>query len=69
MAFPHILGVAFGSDSPPNMRSFACNFGIRPEEASKTHGFLGNHISENDLAFFSDVFFSVLGPITDVLDP
>ncbi|PYI00056.1 C6 zinc finger domain protein [Aspergillus ellipticus CBS 707.79] len=69
MAFPHILGVALGSDSPPKMRSFAYNFGIRPEEASNAHCFLGNLISEEDLGFFSDVYFSVLGPIGDVMDP
>ncbi|KAL4817031.1 C6 zinc finger domain protein [Aspergillus spinulosporus] len=69
MAFPHILGVALGSDSPPQMRSFAYNFGIRPEEASTAHCFLGNLISETDLGFYSRVYFSVLGPIGDVLDP
>ncbi|KAJ5651068.1 C6 zinc finger domain protein [Penicillium longicatenatum] len=68
MAFPHILGVALGSDSPPKTRSFAYNFGIRPEEASNTHCFLGNLISEEDLDFFSEVYFSILGPIGDVLD-
>jgi hypothetical protein len=69
MAFPHILGVALGSDSPPKMRSFAYNFGIRPEEASDAHCFLGNLISEKDLDFFSAVFFSILGPVADVIDP
>ncbi|TVY91577.1 Protein RDR1 [Lachnellula willkommii] len=69
MTFPHILGVALGSDSPPKMRSFAYNFGIRPEETSNTHCFLGNLISEEDLGFFSGAFFSVLGPIGDVIDP
>ncbi|OGM47426.1 C6 zinc finger domain protein [Aspergillus bombycis] len=68
MAFPHILGVALGSDSPPKMRPFAYNFGIRPEEASNAHSFLGNIISEDDLGVFSHAFFSVLGPITDVMD-
>lgn len=69
MAFPHILGVALGSDSPPKMRSFAYNFGIRPEEASDAHCFLGNLILEKDLDFFSAVFFSILGPVADVIDP
>lgn len=69
MAFPHILGVALGSDSPPKMRSFAYNFGIRPEEASNAHCFLGNLISEEDLGLFSGAYFSVLGPIGDVMDP
>ncbi|GFF66312.1 protein RDR1 [Aspergillus lentulus] len=69
MAFPHILSVALGSDSPPKMRSFAYNFGIRPEEASNTHCFLGNLISEKDLGVFSGVYFSILGPIGDVMDP
>lgn len=69
MAFPYILGVALGSDSPPKMRSFAYNFGIRPEEASNAHCFLGNLISEEDLCFFSAAYFSVLGPIGDVMDP
>jgi hypothetical protein len=68
MAFPHILGVALGSDSPPKMRSFAYNFGIRPEEASNAHCFLGNLISKEDLGFFSGAYFSVLGPIGDVID-
>ncbi|KAJ5811903.1 C6 zinc finger domain protein [Penicillium riverlandense] len=69
MAFPHILGVSLGSDSPPKMRSFAYNFGIRPEEASNAHCFLGSLISEKDLSFFSGVYFSILGPIGDVMDP
>jgi hypothetical protein len=69
MAFPHILGMALGSDSPPKMRSFAYNFGIRPEEASNEHPILGNLISEKDLSLFSGVFFSVLGPIIDILHP
>jgi hypothetical protein len=69
MAFPHILSVALGSDSPPKMRSFAYNFGIRPEEASNIHCFLGNLISEKDLDFFSGVYFSILGPIGDMMDP
>ncbi|EAW20383.1 C6 zinc finger domain protein [Aspergillus fischeri NRRL 181] len=68
-AFPHVLSVALGSDSPPKMRSFAYNFGIRPEEASNAHCFLGNLISEKDLGFFSGVYFSTLGPIGDVIDP
>ncbi|PLB50849.1 hypothetical protein P170DRAFT_425147 [Aspergillus steynii IBT 23096] len=69
MAFPHILGVALGSDSPPKMRSFAYNFGIRPEEASHAHCFLGTFISEEDLGEFSAAFFSVFGPIGDMIDP
>ncbi|KAJ5505998.1 hypothetical protein N7453_004955 [Penicillium expansum] len=69
MAFPHILGVALGSDGPPEMHSFAYNFGIRPEEASNTHGLLGKLISEDDLGFFSGVYFSVLAPIGDYMDP
>lgn len=69
MAFPHILGKALGSNDPPRMRSFAYNFGIRPEEASNVHCFLGDLISEEDLSSFSELYFSVLGPISDVIDP
>jgi hypothetical protein len=69
MAFPHILGAALGSDSPPKMRPFAYNFGIRPEEASNSHCFLGNLISEGELESFSGTFLKVLGPIGDVIDP
>lgn len=69
MAFPHILGLALGSDSPPKVNSFAYNFGIRAEEASSAYGFLGNLISEDDLAFYSNVYFSAMGAIGDVLDP
>lgn len=69
MAFPHVLGVALGSNSPPKVRSFAYNFGIRPEEASNPHGLLGNIISEYDLGLFSDIFFSTMAPIADYVDP
>lgn len=69
MAFPHILGVALGSNSPPKTRSFAYNFGIRPEEASNAHCFLGDLISEEDLNLFSGTYFSILGPVMDVIDP
>jgi hypothetical protein len=69
MAFPHILGVALGSDSPPKVNPFAYNFGIRPEEASNAYGFLGKIISEADLAFYSNVYFSTMGSIGDVVDP
>ncbi|KAL4913630.1 hypothetical protein BDW62DRAFT_192184 [Aspergillus aurantiobrunneus] len=69
MAFPHILGTALGSDSPPKMRPFAYNFGVRPEESSNAHCFLGELICEEDLGVLSDVYFSALGPIGDVLDP
>ncbi|KAJ5827294.1 Transcription factor [Penicillium robsamsonii] len=69
MAFPHILSAALGSGSPPKMHSFAYNFGIRPEEAPNAHGLLGKLISEDDLSFFSGVYFSVMAPITDYMDP
>jgi hypothetical protein len=69
MAFPHILSVALGSDSTPKMHSIAYNFGIRPEEASNAHGLLGKLISEDDLGFFSGVYFSVMAPILDYMDP
>ncbi|KAJ5929217.1 hypothetical protein N7454_007065 [Penicillium verhagenii] len=69
MAFPHILGVALGSDSPPKISSFAYNFGIRPEEASNAQSFLGELISEDNLAFYSNAYFSAMGPIGDFLDP
>ncbi|KAJ5950614.1 uncharacterized protein N7479_009027 [Penicillium vulpinum] len=69
MAFPHILGLALGSDNPPKINSTAYNFGLRPEEASNTYGLLGSLISEDDLAFYSDVYFSAMGSILDVMDP
>ncbi|KAJ5198482.1 uncharacterized protein N7498_007599 [Penicillium cinerascens] len=69
MAFPHILGMALGSDSPPKVNSFAYNFGIRPEEASNTCGFLGKIISEDNLAFYSNVYFSAMGSVGDYMDP
>ncbi|KAA8645099.1 hypothetical protein EYZ11_008904 [Aspergillus tanneri] len=69
MAFPHILGVALGSNSPPKVSSFAYNFGIRPEEASNAYDFLGKLLSEEDLSFYSAVYFSVVGPIGDYMDP
>ena len=68
MAFPHILGGVLGSDSLSKMHSLAYNFGIRPEEASSAHVFLGTLISEDDLGFFSGVYFSALAPIGDYMD-
>ncbi|GJN69639.1 hypothetical protein PLICBS_003689 [Purpureocillium lilacinum] len=68
MAFPHILGVALGSDSTPKMHSFAYNFGIRPEEVSSTHDPLGKLITEDDLGFLSRVYFSELAPVIDLMD-
>ncbi|KAK5790645.1 hypothetical protein VI817_007932 [Penicillium citrinum] len=68
MAFPHVLGVALGADTPPRTRSFAYNFGIRPEEESSYHHHLKSLISEEDLISFSDAFFVGLGPVGDVLD-
>jgi hypothetical protein len=56
MAFLHILGMALGSDSPPKIRSFAYNFGIRPEEASNAHCFLGN------LSAYSSCLGKLTGP-------
>ncbi|KAJ5942182.1 hypothetical protein N7516_002350 [Penicillium verrucosum] len=69
MAFPHILGLALGSNNPPKINSTAYNFGIRPEEASNAYGLLGNLISEDNLAFYSGVYFSAMGSIGDVIDP
>lgn len=68
MAFPHVLGVALGSDSPPKMRSFAYNFSIRPEEASNPHGLLGDLISEYGLSTFSGIFYLAIAPIADYID-
>ncbi|KAI9040743.1 uncharacterized protein KD926_007685 [Aspergillus affinis] len=68
MAFPHILSAALGSDCPLKMRSFAYNFGIRPEETSNTHCLLGKLISKNDLGYFAGAYFAALAPIGDLLD-
>ncbi|TQV90342.1 hypothetical protein V2A60_004283 [Cordyceps javanica] len=70
MAFPHVLGAAFGSRSPPRkMRSFAYNFGIRPEEASPhSHGSLSRLIAEEELGRYSQVFFAALAPVADLMD-
>lgn len=69
MAFPHILGLALGSDNPPKVNSTAYNFGIRPEEASNTYGMLGSLISEENLTFYSNVYFTTMGSILDVIGP
>ncbi|OQE29776.1 hypothetical protein PENSTE_c002G07159 [Penicillium steckii] len=68
MAFPHVLGMALGADTPPRTRSFAYNFGIRPEEESTDHRHLSSLISEKDLISFSEAFFVGLGPVGDVMD-
>ncbi|BCS02812.1 uncharacterized protein AKAW2_61076A [Aspergillus luchuensis] len=69
MAFPHVLGVNLGGDSPPRLRSCAYNFGNRPDEASNPHSFLGDLISEQDLSHYAGVYFTVMNPIGDILDP
>ncbi|KAF5568204.1 hypothetical protein FPHYL_2895 [Fusarium phyllophilum] len=69
MAFPHVLGRALGFDSLSKIHPLAYNFGIRPEEASSAHVLLGTLISEDELEFFSGVYFSALAPIGDILDP
>ncbi|KAF5549516.1 hypothetical protein FMEXI_4216 [Fusarium mexicanum] len=68
MAFPHVLGRALGSDSPSKIHSLAYNFGNRPEEVSSAHVLLGTLIAEDELEFFSGVYFSALAPIGDILD-
>lgn len=71
MAFPHVLGVAFGADAhePPKIRSVAWNFGIRPDEASSSssHAHLSSLITEDELSRFSAVFFSAMAPIADLI--
>ncbi|KAF7551140.1 hypothetical protein G7046_g7805 [Stylonectria norvegica] len=69
MAFPHILSEVLGSDSHSKTHSLAYNFGIRPDEASGAHVLLGTLISEVDLEIFSGLYFSVLAPIGDLLEP
>lgn len=69
MAFPHILGTALGSAGSPEMHSSPYNFGIRSDEASYSHGLLGELISEEDLTFFSGVFFSTMALVADFVEP
>ncbi|CAG7972470.1 unnamed protein product [Penicillium olsonii] len=68
MAFPRVLGAALGSDTPPEVRSYAYNFGVRPEEPSNEHGFLGNIIDEVDLILWSQLSNAVLAPLRDLID-
>lgn len=68
IAFPHVLGGLLSAESPSKLHSLAYNFGIRPDEAAGSHEFLGNLIPEEDLARLSDVYFTALAPISDVLD-
>ena len=68
MAFPHVLGAALGSDSRPDMHSFAYNFGIRSEEVSNSHGSLADLISEEDLGLYSGVYFEAIAPLFDFID-
>ena len=72
MAFPHVLCVAFGSHSPPKMRSFAYNFGLRPDKGSAAvpqgHGSLARLITKDELAGLSSVFFSVMALIADLIE-
>ncbi|KAK9452153.1 zn 2cys6 transcription factor [Limtongia smithiae] len=73
MAFPHILGGLLGSNSAPKLHSLAYSFGRRPEAAAATSASappvaLGTLISEEDLRYYSDVYFASGAPICDVLD-
>ncbi|KPI46031.1 Protein RDR1 [Cyphellophora attinorum] len=70
--FPHVLGIALGSSEYTDIlttSSFAFNFGNRPEESSKNRPDLGTLISQAFLAQYSEVFFSSLATVIDLIDP
>lgn len=69
VAFPRYLGLELQSVNPPHLHSFAWNCGIRPEENSTSHPDLANIISKDDCNRFTDVYFEVVHPMFDIIDP
>lgn len=68
VAFPRSLGQSFESQQPLALHSFGWNLGTRPEEISEDSQALVTLISRDDLDIYTSTFFTILGPIFDVVD-
>ncbi|CAI4052423.1 hypothetical protein SKDZ_15G5100 [Saccharomyces kudriavzevii ZP591] len=69
VAFPRCLGLELRSTNPPRLHSFAWHCGIRPEENPNSHILLSGLVTKEEYYRISKVYFSVVHPIFDVVDP
>ena len=68
IAFPRVLELELGSKNPLNLHSFGYNMGVGAEEHPSTLGHLMSLVTEAELSRYSDVFFSSLEPVLELLD-
>ncbi|CAI6901698.1 ANL_collapsed_G0053800.mRNA.1.CDS.1 [Saccharomyces cerevisiae] len=69
VAFPRCLGLELRSTNPPRLHSFAWHCGIRPEENPNSHALLSDLVTKEEYYRISKVYFSVVHPIFDVVNP
>ncbi|CUS21702.1 LAQU0S03e08724g1_1 [Lachancea quebecensis] len=69
VAFARSLGIELQSANPPHLHSFAWNCGLRPEEKSNAHCALFDLITKEETYHFTQIYFSAVHPVFDVVDP
>lgn len=69
VAFPRSLGLELRSTNPPRLHCFAWHCGIRPEEKPNFHVPLSDIVTKEEYYRISKVYFSVVHPIFDIVDP
>ncbi|CAI2034004.1 hypothetical protein SEUBUCD646_0H04010 [Saccharomyces eubayanus] len=69
VAFPRSLGLELRSTNPPRLHCFAWHCGIRPEEKPNFHVPLSDLVTKEEYYRISKVYFSVVHPIFDIVDP
>ncbi|CAI4065350.1 hypothetical protein SUVZ_08G3960 [Saccharomyces uvarum] len=69
VAFPRSLGLELRSTNPPRLHCFAWHCGIRPEEKPSFHAPLSDLVTKEEYYRISKVYFSVVHPIFDIVDP
>ncbi|KUJ16363.1 uncharacterized protein LY89DRAFT_782630 [Mollisia scopiformis] len=68
IAFPRSLGLSLNADEPPILQAFAWNTGTRGEKSEVTRPSLLQNISLHELETFSDIYFTSINPIFNILD-
>ena len=68
IAFPRVLALDVESPNPHELHSYGYNMGVRQEEGPSEFGHLSQFIKEEELRTYSDVYFSVMAPILQLLD-
>lgn len=69
MSFPHILEISLGVGDEPRAQSFAHTFDTRPDqEPEQSHPSLESFITQGELGHYSEIYFSDLAPIGNIID-